>query len=234
MKMKYVSSLFLILMIFAYQNCGQNMASNYQTDQTSLASSSPVDSSAPSNNPSNSDQDPVGTYKEESKAVNPVALLSFDQMLRSMSSLTGVPLNDGTVILANSRVSGLFAANYDITNMSPPMLMGITNLAGTFCQQAIVKERPLADSQRKLFVGVNFKSGPGMFTDAVFQATVEKMALSFWSRQPTAVELKLLATARSEILSGFTATELVASTTTVNLVMGLCTAMLASPDSYTF
>lgn len=209
----YLSSFALILL--GYQNCGQSLLTK---DGGSQDSSSQASSG----------------YQEEFKISSPVALLSYEQVFKSMASVTGVPLNNGAVNNEFNQRSGLFAANFDVKNVNSPMLMGIANLASVFCNQMLNTEASAQDANRKFFNGVNFNAGVNSYSQSLYESSLNKMALSFWGRSPSSVELNNLNAGRTEFLADYTTAEINNSASTRNLALYACTAMLSSSDSYTF
>lgn len=213
MKNKYLL-LSSALLILSYQNCGQTFFDTPRSQDFSSVEGT--------------------SYSEEYKLSNPVALLSSEQILKSMASVTGVPLSNGAVNNEYNQRSGLFAANYELKNVNSPMLMGIANLASVFCNQALTTEAALADGNRKFFNGVNFNVGASSYSDAAFQRSMSTLGLAFWGREITSKELGILTQGKADFLSEYTTAELANSASTRNLALYSCTAMLASPDSYTF
>lgn len=208
-------SCFLVILL-GYQNCGQTLLTKDSGSQD-LASSSVA----------------MG-FQEEYKISSPVALLSYEQVFKSMASVTGVPVTNQAVNSEFNQRSGLFAANYDVKNVNSPMLMGITNLASVFCNQVLTTEMAAADSGRKFYNGVNFNAGVASFSQSSFQNSLNKMALAFWGRNMTVAELSNMQSSRDEFLADYSAAELANANSTRNLTLFSCTAMLASTDSYTF
>jgi hypothetical protein len=198
-------------LLLVYQNCGQTGygSDSHKEDYASLTTS-------------------------DYKTSNPVALLSYEQVFKSMASVTGVPTTNGTVNNEFSRRQGLLASGYDLSGVTSPMLIGITNLGSTFCGQLINSEKAMAAASRKFFIEVDFTKGADMLSESIFMAAVQRMALAFWGRPANATELSYLAAARSDFLSDFTATEVKSTTASNNLTVFACTAMLASADSFTF
>ena len=213
-KQKHIIFASMVVLLAAYQNCGQAFM-NKSSDTGDFASSGL-------------------SVESEYKSSNPVALLSYEQVFKSMVSVTGVPANNGAINQEFDRRSSLFASSYDLKNVNPPMLMGIANLASVFCNQTLNTEVGAASTARKFFTDVDFNRNVASFTDPILVSSAEKMALSFWGRNLSADEISLLKNSKAEFLADYTATELNATASSRNLALYTCTAMLASNDSYTF
>lgn len=168
----------------------------------------------------------------KSSAVNERALLTAEQVLKSMSSVTGVPI-DNDITGEYGRQQDVLSGSFSLETVTAPMLIGITNLSGKFCAKLVARESGQSNlAMRKFFKTIAFNTRPENLQAADYSAALEALALSFWGRSPSSTEMNDLMTARTEFLSGRDSTKASTSTTSALMVM-VCTGMLASFESYT-
>ena len=168
-----------------------------------------------------------------SPPTNSYALLSSDQVLRSMMSVTGT----GPAPNVNqeySRQSPVLATDFKLSSVTPPMMIAITNLASAFCINELNIEKALPAAQRRFYGAVDFGQGVGAVTDAIFTQTAGQLAQSFWGRSLSTVETGILLDGRNDFISGFAANDLSSRLNTQNLMVYTCSAMLASFDAISF
>lgn len=183
---------------------------------------------------SSNDSSGGGGYNQETNvSKNSYALLSAEQILKSMSSVTDVGINGPIMNEYNAR-NTVLATNNDLRQSTAPMMIAISNLAGTFCEETLNREVSSAASSRKLYPNVNFTSGIGAVTDAQYVDSLNKLGQSFWGRAPASAEVANLQAAKAEFNTALTAAERSQAASTRNLMLFTCTAMLASFDSFTF
>lgn len=206
---------FTVLMVFVsavFNNCAK---SGFQVDGRTVASS--LDSTSSIDSMSVSD------------AVN-TSMLTADQLLRSMSSLTGVPV-DSAVNAEYARLRSAFGETFSLHKVTAPMLLSLTSLAGVFCARAVDREAALPSDQRKLFKYVNFAAPVSSFNNEAYTDAVNGLALRFWSRQPKASESSLIRNSRDAFVQGISGT-ISDVKYTKHLAVYLCTATLSSFDSF--
>ncbi len=168
-----------------------------------------------------------------SSAINEKALLSSGQVLESMSSVTGIPI-DTPVQSEYQRQLDVLAGSFNLETVTPPMLIGITNISAAFCNQLVTREAKIATmAMRKQFKTINFATRPENLQAQDFTAAVQSLALAFWGREATTAELASFDEARASFLSGRDMTRAVTQNTN-SLMILICTGMLSSFDSYTY
>lgn len=166
----------------------------------------------------------------------PYALLSAEQLFKSMESVTGVPANSGIINEYRARAN-LFASGNELNLITSPMQIGAANLASTFCNELISRESAIAianASQRKFFNQIDFSRPVREVKDEAFQESIVKMSQAFWGRSPSSLESDLLMRAKTEFLAELSTAELGQANFTRNLALFTCTGMLASFESMTF
>jgi hypothetical protein len=177
--------------------------------------------------------------EQEAKGVSvPFALMTGEQVLKSMNALAGNPETNaitggGVTGTEFRRRVGAFAVGYDLKLTTAPMMLGITSLAGTVCNTAIDRERANG-AAKVLFSDVDFTRASSQMSLDSYKAMVRKLAIKFWGREETNEELNILLDGRSEYTSAMTAQEATAVDSTRELALFTCSAMLSSFDAITF
>lgn len=169
----------------------------------------------------------------KASAVNEKALLSADQVLKSMASVTGIAI-DSQITDEYNRQQDVLGASFNLETVTPPMLIGITNLAAKFCAKLVAREAAItAMNMRKQFQTINFATRPESLQAQDYTMAVNSLAQAFWGRAATVAELASIDQARADFISGRDATRPVTQNTNSLMVL-VCTGMLSSFDSYTF
>jgi hypothetical protein len=165
---------------------------------------------------------------------NPHSLLSGEQVLRGMLSVTGTAITERNQIRTeyNTR-SSLFASSYDLQAVTSPMMIAVTNLASEVCRATVDRERILPSEQRKFFRGVDFSRGPASITEDVYMSNLRTMAMSFWGRDLNDSEIRALADGRTEFQAGIPNGQASSNVQTQSLLLFSCTAMLGTFDALT-
>lgn len=163
----------------------------------------------------------------------PFALLSSEQMLKSMSSLTNTPVNGALMNEYNNR-QAVFAGGNDLKLVTSPMLIGVTNLSSVFCNETLNRETGLPAAQRRLFGDINFASNVRNVSEQNFAGVADKLSRAFWGRAPSSEELQILVIGKNEFVTALTTQEANANASSRNLMLFTCTAMLSSLDAYQF
>jgi|GEM_PF-5666747 len=155
----------------------------------------------------------------------PLTLLTAEQTYQSMLNVTGqsVAPVSRTEYLARF---GTMASTPNLGNMTSPLMLASTSLAGDICNNLITAEAP-AGATRKYFVNVNFNAGPDVNT---FNSSIAAMAEGFWGRRINAEEVSILNSFYSDLTTGVTAN----AALTRAVMLGSCAAMLSSFDSLVY
>lgn len=165
--------------------------------------------------------------------VVPYALLSAEQVYKSMSSLTGTESNPRTMAEYNARQSVL-SSNFDLKTITSPMLISITNLASVFCNETLAREVALQSGERKFFGNVDFSKGAKNIDPVTYTSAIGKLSNAFWGRSPSSDEAQVLNEGKEDFVSALTATDVASANSSRNLMLFACTGMLSSFDAYSF
>jgi len=159
------------------------------------------------------------------------SLLSADQVFASMSEVTGVAPTGAIVTEWNNNARAALADNYKVVSISAPILMAAANLGSHFCDLTLENEVGQAVADRRLYAGIDFSKGLDQLSDSDFDSTVRNMANLLWGRQVGVEELSLFRTYRADFTAELTATEKTQAVRTRHLILGICTAILASYEA---
>ncbi|MBK7843222.1 MAG: hypothetical protein IPJ71_05925 [Bdellovibrionales bacterium] len=158
-----------------------------------------------------------------------VAVLHSGQVLQNMMSVAGVDVPSAATVAMYDLKKTTFSENGRANSVNAPIVMALASVGGEVCSDLIVQEKAKAAADRRIYVQVNFSSGPTNFSNAGRADSIRRLARSFWGRNETDAELQILQSALAEAVSaGGTAakdTEVVA--------LYLCSAMIASLDAFT-
>lgn len=160
-------------------------------------------------------------------------LLSADQVYASMSELTGVA-PAGAVLTEwqnNSRTS--LADNYKVASLSAPLLMASANLGSRFCNQTLDTEIAMAGTARRLYNAIDFARGPSSVTEEAYSSATQNMSKKLWGRDLNADELSAFQSFRAGFMAEYSNTEMNQAARTKSLMLGVCTAFLASYEALT-
>lgn len=218
MKQKIIGGSVVVLLILGtsltFQNCSRTLfgVSGFRSSEYSSLSSS-----------------------EENVIANPYALLSAEQVFKSMSSVTGVQLQpNGAIATEYNNRQSVFAGGFSLGLATSPMMIGITNLSGAFCNEMVNQEIAVPAAQRRFFASVDFAKASSQVSEATFLESLSKMSFAFWGRGLEEEEVQILGTGRSEFVTGLTDAEKAQSSSSKNLFIFTCSAMLSSFDSMSF
>lgn len=161
---------------------------------------------------------------------SPTVLQNTGQVLETMASLTGQ-----SMAISNNQRSeydartGALSQTDKLSDISAPLQLGATSLAGEFCNGLITQESA-GGATRKFFNGVNFGANLGSNNAAAYNSSIDAMARGFWGRGLSAEEQQIL----GAYYNDFVANAGTANAQTKNLYLSTCAAMLASFDAMTY
>ncbi len=170
----------------------------------------------------------------------PIALLSSEQIFKSMISVSGIVSADNSSDQADALImstyrdrSGTLPSGQDLRLMTAPMLVSVTNLASAICAKLVAQESAITDASSRLyFREFNFASGPSSVSDQALVAAAGRMARNFWRRDIKGEELDAVTSImRTDFLAEANGT---APAETRSLAIGTCTAMLSSMDALVY
>jgi hypothetical protein len=215
LKVKLISLGLMVLMVGIFTQC---VATN--TDQVGGSNSnSPYTPGGLDN-----DQDPGQIINS---TLVSEGMKSHEQILHTMATLTGVNPMNGAIVTVYNQVATTLPTDNDIKVFLPPHQLAITKLAAEFCK-IMVDSATLRDA---IWPGYNFNAVPTVafdFTNRDF--LIQNILNAFWGedivsdieRDAAIVDLNLLIT---DLNAGEAQNN---STTTRNVVKGVCTAVLSS------
>jgi len=211
-KQTLITVIGLLALLIAHQNCAQTPFGvlGLSTDEADFSST-----------------------EESTPSSNPYALLSAEQLFKSMESVTGTPAS-GTIVNEYRARANLFGTGNDLRLVTAPMLIGTANLASQFCNETLSREIAQAAAQRKFFTAIDFARPVSTLSEDAYRTTLAQLGRSFWGRSPSSVESQILLTGKSEFVAGLTTAEAGQTNSTRNLMLFTCTGMLASFESLIF
>lgn len=224
--------LLLLLLVIFVMGCGRSgfKVVEVQEEEFSLAStqgSRGTEGTGGSGGGSTGGVDPVIVSKADESSRT--SLLTGDQLLRSMSDLTAVPV-DAAITTEYQRLRAAFGESYDLKKVTGPMLMSLTSLSGVYCNKSVAREATLAAGSRAVYKRIDFNRPVSDVSGAVLSNTVQDLALRFWGRSASDAEVAMMTTARDEFVQAI-ARDANAASHTRALAVFLCTAALSSFDS---
>jgi hypothetical protein len=152
-----------------------------------------------------------------------VSMTYSRQTLASMISCTGVKTSDATIDAEFARRKGSMSEYGYATQVTGPMLMAGTAVAGEVCNKLVANEAALAADQRRIFNRVDFTRGPASIASTDLRDVTRRLARSCWSRNETDDEFL---TIESSLQESFTSSS--TGTATKAEMLMLCTGMLSS------
>ena len=164
----------------------------------------------------------------------PIALLSAEQTLQSMLSVTNTPVASAATLSEYNDRYGALAAGNDLSMANGPLMIGSTSLAGEVCNNMLTQEKAAAAANRNFYGSVNFAAGINSIDDLAFRSSIRGMARSFWGRNETMEEFTLLLQYKDDFAAALTATARTQAASTSNVLQALCAAMLSSLDSISY
>jgi uncharacterized protein YbcC (UPF0753/DUF2309 family) len=202
---KLLYSIAFVLISVSYQNCGSFQNNDGGSVQISQSS--------------NGDIVPIANTKTAS-------IVRASRTLDSLVSCLGVKTPSTQAIAELNKNKGTISEEGLANSMTQPMAKSLISVSAQVCNDLINNEKPLADTERMIFKGVNFNAGK--LDSSLVTLAAKRISRSCWGRNPTQNEVDLIV---SEVNSQFsTGTD--NSANTVKKMIYLCTAMAASFASY--
>lgn len=199
---------------FCFNNCSRTSSKLSSSEQASTA---PVET--------------LDTGREEPQFDE--KLLTGDQILASFAAITKVSPTQSRVANEFRSKASLLSDNFNLSSVTSPMMIGVANLAGEFCNQAVATESPKLDAERRLFKGVDFTKAISTMTDANYQLFINEMSRQMWLRDLSEDEYLYFEVARKEFIANLK-TPADSRDRTKELAIFICTAMLSSYETITF
>ena len=167
------------------------------------------------------------------KVNTPVSLMTGEQIYESMLNVTGQSQAATTTQVDEykSRINA-FSPIDNLANMSSPMMLAASSLAGEVCNGLVTKEKGLAASSRRFFQGIDFTKKPSDNNAAGFMSAMDVFAVSAWGRHMSTEEQQVFSAYFEEFKSNVTTTNNAAQTD--NLCISACAAVLSSFDALVY
>lgn len=170
--------------------------------------------------------------KDEGQIINETqvaeGIKSHEQILHTMSALTGVPANNGNVLGVYNSVNTTLPTDNDIKVFLPPHQLAITKLAAEFCNE-LVNSTTLRAQVWKSYTGFLMTPNQGGLDMADRDLIIDEVILAFWGDIVTPQEKDLATDELHQLIDDLLEGEnLGSSTTTRNVVKGVCTSVLSS------
>ncbi|MBY0315929.1 MAG: hypothetical protein K2Q26_10440 [Bdellovibrionales bacterium] len=156
------------------------------------------------------------------------AIISQRQVLPNFKSCLQLPedkiTNDTRLAVSNAMSS--FSLTGSAETISAPMLMAFVKVAGELCDDVVSNE--LNTNQRRFFQGFNI-GGTTNTQPFNIQSTIQKFANGCWGRAATTDEINVIIDSLTSV--GYYNSATLATSTSKNTAIYLCTTMLASSQA---
>ncbi len=223
LKMKLITLFLLILMVGVFTQCVPT-----NTNQINGNSSSNSYTPPPFGN-ENLDEGQTINVTQVSEGIK-----SHEQILNSMSALTGVSIMNSSVKTVYDQVATSLPTDNDLKVFLPPHQLAITKLAAEFCK--VLVETSTVTINRRIplraiiWPTINFNSTPAVsLSMSNRDIIIENVMEVFWGgiisvdeKSMAEIELHQLI---EDLLEGENLTQ---ASTTRNVIKGVCTAVLSS------
>jgi hypothetical protein len=167
-------------------------------------------------------------------ADSPVALLSGEQVYRSMLSVAGISAPSNEIIGEYNRRKGSFATGNSVELMNSPMVIGMTSLGGEICNSIINREKPLKIESRKYLGSVDLSKNVAAVTAEQYAEIIYNFSNYFWGRPVTEEEQGILNEFRTSYETALSATDKAAVASSTKLVLSTCAALISTFDAMTY
>jgi hypothetical protein len=180
--------------------------------------------------PSRSSGDPRGPAPRPDLTSPPptVAIRTGNQLVRSMSAVTGIDVTDPDVRRYYAMVAARLSSDGNALGVGSSMLLADTSLAGVFCQKLLAKEAAMASGQRKFFGAVDFTQDTTALSTSARDAVFQQLGHVFLRRQLSADEMTTMANSFDEVVSALTAAGLVGGAQTQAALLASCVGVLGN------
>jgi hypothetical protein len=168
----------------------------------------------------------------------PLGLLTSEQILKSMVSVTGVEhaddkldSSDDVIMSTFIERNGSLPATQGIEGINGPLLVSTSNIAGSVCSKLVNKEKVLQSGSRIYFKEVDFTQGLSQFNANGLNVITARMARSFWARDLKVQEQSAINSIMlNDYINADTNGGLTNAQKSELFATSLCTALLSSFD----
>lgn len=214
LKMKLISLASLAVLITVFTQC-------VPTNSQQFGNSSSSNYSAPPTPPPPKDEGQVINQTQVQTGIK-----SYEQILHTMSALTGVDAFNGTIQTVYRQVETTLPTDNDVKTFLPPHQLAITKLAAEFCH-VLVENATLRD---QIWTGLNFGALPAtglsmQNRDFIIDKSIER----FWGDVVSTEERALAEDELHQLIEDLLVSENTGtSATTRNIIKAVCTSALSS------
>ena len=223
LKMKLITLTLLILLVGVFTQC-------VPTNTKQIGDNSSSNSYTPP---------PFGTEDlDEGQTINVTqvseGIKSHEQILNSMSALTGVSIMNGSVKAVYDQVATSLPTDNDLKVFLPPHQLAITKLAAEFCKVLVdtstVPRGRLVPLRSVIWRAINFNAIPSVsLSMANRDVIIENVIEAFWGGVITVDEKSMAEQDLHQLIEDLLQGEnLIQATTTRNVIKGVCTVVLSS------
>lgn len=163
-----------------------------------------------------------------------LAVLTSEQILTSFTQMTGVKIPQSAVIDFYVARSSTLPERSELSAVTAPLLLNVTNIASMFCIQLYDQEVSKPAKDRLYLEAFDPAKGPAQIADTMLAEIVRKMARNFWGRNENAEELLAFKDFYVEYLAALTAAEKISPLQSRGAFVGVCSAALSSLDAITY
>ncbi|MBA2404556.1 MAG: hypothetical protein H0V66_07285 [Bdellovibrionales bacterium] len=180
---------------------------------------------------------PLDNDQDEGQQINNLqvseGIKSHEQILHTMSALTGVPATNASVKNVYDQVATTLPTDNDIKVFLPPHQLAITKLAAEFCKvlvdtTAVPLGKPVTP-RAAIWPGFNFGALHAVALDPAGRDTmIEQTIEAFWGGMSTPAETSAAIMEFNQLIDDLLVNEPNSTNTTRNVVKGVCTSALSS------
>jgi len=171
----------------------------------------------------------------------PVAVLSSEQLLKAMLSVTGTEgiednatAEDKLISSTYDERSGSLPSGQDLKLATGPMQISAANIASAVCAKAVDREREVAEDARErrlFFREMDFSKGLSAQNSNSVSMAFERLARNAWRRDVSDQEVDQIVEFAQEFSREASPTDVAQ---TRMLAISTCTAVLSSIDAITY
>jgi hypothetical protein len=121
-----------------------------------------------------------------------IAVKNHRQILQSLSLVTGIPLSDQDIQATYTETRSRLPREGTLDEISSPMLLANTALAGMFCKKMIERDSALPSDQRTILRDFDFSDRTVRFPRVQRLAVINDFAGVFWQRGASDGEAEVL------------------------------------------
>jgi hypothetical protein len=217
----------LITMLVAFTQCAPNSKQIGGTTKTASKTATNLYTPPPLVQ-ENLDEGQIINQAQVSEGIK-----SHEQILGTMSELTGVSIMNASVKGVYDQVATTLPTDNDIKVFLPPHQLAITKLAAEYCKVLIdtttIPTGKTISLRAQIWPTFNFGALPAAaFTESNREVLIEEVIEAFWGGVTSAEEKAAAIDELHQLIDDLLLNEPSTTATTRNIVKGVCTSVLAS------